>query len=110
MRGTAAAALRRQHTLDGSPQPHGIQSNTPSHPPVATCSLQRDLCLLPSCVGVGEVAVADHRGSAPTSQASVGAPGVGAWEGGWPPLSRVLWRRSGAQFASSHDMLADPLS
>ncbi|KAL4437512.1 hypothetical protein ABPG77_003493 [Micractinium sp. CCAP 211/92] len=37
-------------------------------PATATGSVQRDLCLLESCVGVGEVAVSDHRGSAPSPQ------------------------------------------
>lgn len=37
-------------------------------PATATGSVQRDLCLLPSCVGVGEVAVSDHRGVAATPQ------------------------------------------
>ena len=32
----------------------------------ATGSEQRELCLVDSCIGVGEVAVADRRGSAPT--------------------------------------------
>ena len=36
-------------------------------PATATGSVQRDLCLLRSCVGVGEVAVSDHRGSAPSA-------------------------------------------
>lgn len=36
--------------------------------PVATAtgSIQSDLCLIASCVGVGEIAVSDHRSSAPT--------------------------------------------
>lgn len=29
-------------------------------------SVQRDMCFVESCVGVGEVAVSDHRSSAPT--------------------------------------------
>lgn len=37
-------------------------------PATATGSVHRDLCLLESCVGVGEVAVSDHRGSAPSPQ------------------------------------------
>ncbi len=37
-------------------------------PATATGSVQHDLCLLESCVGVGEVAVSDHRGSAPSPQ------------------------------------------
>ncbi|KAL4452078.1 hypothetical protein ABPG75_007740 [Micractinium tetrahymenae] len=37
-------------------------------PATATGSVQRDLCLLESCVGVGEVAVSDHRGSAPSPE------------------------------------------
>ena len=36
-------------------------------PATATGSVERDLCLLPSCLGVGEVAVSDHRGSVPTA-------------------------------------------
>ncbi len=35
-------------------------------PATATGSVQRELCLIDSCIGVGEVAVSDHRGSAPT--------------------------------------------
>ena len=34
----------------------------------ATGGVQRELCLVDSCIGVGEVAVSDHRGSAPTPQ------------------------------------------
>lgn len=48
--------------------------------PTATGSIQRDMCLLDSCLGVGEVAVSDHRSSVPSishlaniaSQARVG--------------------------------------
>lgn len=35
-------------------------------PATITGSVQRELCLVASCLGVGEVAVSDHRGSAPT--------------------------------------------
>lgn len=49
-------------------------------PPTATGSIQRDMCLMDSCLGVGEVAVSDHRSSVPSvhhlaniaSQARVG--------------------------------------
>lgn len=34
-------------------------------PATVTGSVQRELCCVDSCVGVGEVAVSDHRGSAP---------------------------------------------
>ena len=36
--------------------------------PTITGSVMRDVCLIESCIGVGEVAVADHRGSQPTVQ------------------------------------------
>lgn len=35
-------------------------------PATITGSVQRELCCIESCIGVGEVAVSDHRGSAPT--------------------------------------------
>ena len=35
-------------------------------PPTATGSIQRDMCLIHSCLGVGEVAVSDHRSSVPS--------------------------------------------
>lgn len=35
-------------------------------PATVTGSVQRELCLIGSCLGVGEVAVSDHRGSDPT--------------------------------------------
>ena len=35
-------------------------------PPTATGSIQRDMCLIDSCLGVGEVAVSDHRSSVPS--------------------------------------------
>ena len=34
--------------------------------PTATGSIQRDMCLIDSCLGVGEVAVSDHRSSVPS--------------------------------------------
>ncbi len=37
-------------------------------PATATGGAQRDVCLLERCVGVGEVAVSDHRGSAPRAR------------------------------------------
>lgn len=37
-------------------------------PDTVTGSVQRELSLIDSCIGVGEVAVSDHRGSAPTPQ------------------------------------------
>lgn len=38
--------------------------------PVAmvTGSVQRDVALIDTCIGVGEVAISDHRSSAPTPQ------------------------------------------
>lgn len=35
-------------------------------PATVTGSVEKDICLIESCVGVGEVAVSDHRGSAPS--------------------------------------------
>jgi len=35
-------------------------------PPTLTGSVMRDVCLIEQCIGVGEVAIADHRGSQPT--------------------------------------------
>ena len=35
-------------------------------PATTTGSVSTELCLIDSCIGVGEVAVSDHRGSAPT--------------------------------------------
>lgn len=35
-------------------------------PPTMTGSAQRDVCLIESCIGVGEIAVSDHRGSVPS--------------------------------------------
>ena len=29
-------------------------------------SIQQDMCFIESCVGVGEIAISDHRSSAPT--------------------------------------------
>ncbi|KAK9791191.1 hypothetical protein WJX73_008875 [Symbiochloris irregularis] len=40
----------------------------------ATGDVQRDLLLLQSCLGVGEVAVSDHRGS-PCHTTGIGSPG-----------------------------------
>ncbi|KAL4857172.1 Isoaspartyl dipeptidase [Chlorella vulgaris] len=37
-------------------------------PDTVTGGVQRELSLIDSCIGVGEVAVSDHRGSAPTPQ------------------------------------------
>ena len=37
-------------------------------PPTATGSIQRDMVLIDSCLGVGEVAVSDHRSSVPSVQ------------------------------------------
>jgi len=34
--------------------------------PTATGSIQRDMCLMDTCLGVGEVAVSDHRSSVPS--------------------------------------------
>ena len=34
--------------------------------PTITGRVSRDVCLIEPCIGVGEVAVADHRGSQPT--------------------------------------------
>lgn len=31
-------------------------------------SIQQDMCFIESCVGVGEIAISDHRSSAPTPQ------------------------------------------
>ena len=36
-------------------------------PPTITGSAQRDVCLIESCIGVGEIAVSDHRGSVPSA-------------------------------------------
>ena len=36
-------------------------------PATVTGSIQGDICLIESCMGVGEVAVSDHRSSAPTA-------------------------------------------
>ncbi len=37
-------------------------------PATITGTVQGDVCLIESCIGVGEVAVSDHRSSAPTAQ------------------------------------------
>lgn len=37
-------------------------------PATITGTIQGDLCLIESCIGVGEIAVSDHRSSAPTAQ------------------------------------------
>ena len=36
-------------------------------PPTVTGSAQRDVALIRSCIGVGEVAVSDHRSSTPSA-------------------------------------------
>ncbi|KAK9834177.1 hypothetical protein WJX81_005973 [Elliptochloris bilobata] len=56
-RALAAEGLTARHWAGGYAYP----------PPTVTGSAQRDVALLESCVGVGEVAVSDHRGSAPTA-------------------------------------------
>ena len=33
-----------------------------------TGSVQQDMCVIESCIGVGEVAISDHRSSCPTPQ------------------------------------------
>jgi hypothetical protein len=63
----------------GTGRPAGVYPANPAQPtpPGCTaphiavtmpliCSVMRDLCLIESCIGVGEVAVSDHRGSVPT--------------------------------------------
>ncbi len=55
-RALAAEGLTARHWVGG----YGFPPRT------ATGSAQRDVCLLEGCVGVGEVAVSDHRGSAPS--------------------------------------------
>lgn len=36
--------------------------------PTITGSVLRDVCLIEQCIGIGEIAIADHRGSQPTVQ------------------------------------------
>lgn len=35
-------------------------------PATVTGSIQQDMCFIESCIGVGEIAVSDHRSSCPT--------------------------------------------
>lgn len=37
-------------------------------PPLITPSPQHELCLIDTCIGVGEIAVSDHRSSVPSAQ------------------------------------------